>query len=996
VSVDALPLSFERNLGQAPQGVQYLAHGSGYAVALTKDGAALSLGGAGDPASVVALTVHGASAAPAPSAGHELPGRVNYYIGNDPAQWRTGVATFAQVRYPGVYPGIDLVYHGTQGRLEYDFAVAPGADPRAIGLQFQGGKAPRLGRRGELTIAAGEHAMTFEAPVAYQLVAGHRQPVSARYHLHDGVVGFDLGRYDHGQPLVIDPVLSYLTYLGGSDVDVIGTVLPSNIGGGIPTSQALAVDASHNVYVVGYTASTDFPTHAPFAAVRPKTSGSRWAFVSKVSPDASSLVYSTYLGGSDGNDFGYGIALDAQGNAFVTGQAGSNDFPVTSGAYQSICSPNYTNSPGKPFNACGQSGGVSAFVSKLSPTGALLGSTFLGGTATNTAGAAVAVDGSGRPYVVGTTLPGENIPAGTGGYNQQAGFPVTSGALVSPYQYAAGVAINGTLQYDMFVSVFSADLKSLVYSTLIGDTQAVTASNPLSNQADTVGAAIALDASGNIFLGARTSDAYVPTTPGSLQPNITSCGSVMRNTTVLNGRCGYVAKLSPVGASPPTLIYGSYLGAVVAGAVAQMIEITTLTVDKSGDLYVLGYDNQAGFPTTAGAFQTTCGGYDGTTHTDNNCAAAFVAKLNPAGSALLASTYYGCLTCSGDDVYIVAGIALDAAGNVYFSGVAADGLQLVNAFPKAPDSGNAPFIVEMDGSLKTVKVATLLNAGGAAQVVTSGLVLDSGGAVYVAGSTNVPLSSAATTGVLQGAYGGSSSDGFIARLTLAQAPVATATSITVNPASANTGTAVTFTATVTESGGSAVPTGAVKFMNGSSMLGSADLNGSGVATFTSSTLAAADYSVTAAYQGDANNAASTSSAAALTITTPAPAAPTVTVSVAPATITVGANATVTWSSTNATSCTASGAWSGSQATSGTLSVSPASAGSASYSLACTGAGGTANGTATLTVNAASSGGGSTGGSGGGGGGGGAVDPFTALALIGIAALGCLRRARRGC
>jgi hypothetical protein len=994
-ALNALPLSFERNVGQAPQEVQYLAHGASYAIALTREGAALSLAGSGEPGSVVALTVQGASAAPAPTAARPLPGHFNYFIGNDPAQWRTDVATFGQVRYQGVYPGIDLVYYGTQGRLEYDFTVAPGASPHAIGLRFAGGEAPLLGARGELTIAAGEHAMTFEPPVAYQVVDGHRRAVSARYRLEGAVVGFALGHYDHALALVIDPVLSYLTYLGGSKDDVVGNVVPSNIGGGIPPSQALAVDASNNAYVVGYTSSTDFPTHAPFAPVKAKTSGSRWAFVTKISADASSLVYSTYLGGSNGDDFGYGIALDAQGNAFVTGATGSNDFPATSGAYQTLCAPNYTNSPGHPFAACGPSGGTSAFVSKLSPTGALLGSTFLGGTAAGTAGAAVAVDAVGRPYVVGTTYPGETIPAGVGGFNQQAGFPVTAGALVAPYQYAAGVNLNGQLQDDMFISVFSADLKTLVYSTLIGDTQAVTASNPLRNQADTVGAAIALDASGNIYVGARTEDAYVPTTAGALQPQISSCGATFPNQTVLNGRCGYLAKLSPVGgASPPTLLYGTYLGAVVPGASSQAIEITSLVVDASGDLYVLGSDSEAGFPTTAGAFQRTCNGYDGTTNLDSNCAAAFLAKLNPQGSALLASTYFGCLTCNGDAVYIVAGIALDASGNVYFSGIAADQLQLVNAFPKAQDAGGvAPFIVEMDGGLKTVKVATLLNAGGAGQIVPSGLALDSTGRVYVAGSTNVLLSPAATPGALQGAYGGGSSDGFIARVSLAKVSAATATTLTVAPASANTGTSVSFTATVTETSGSAAPTGTVKFMNGSNTLGSADLNSSGVASFASATLAAGSYSVTAAYQGDSDNAASSSAAVALSLTTPAPPAPTVTISVSPASITVGASATVTWSSTNATGCTASSAWSGSQATSGTLSVSPTSAGAASYALACTGGGGTANGTATLTVNAASGGGGSTTPPASGGGGG-AVDPFTVLGLIGIAALSLTRRARR--
>ncbi len=975
-AVSGIPLNFERNSGQAPEDVQYLAHGRAYAIALSERGAVLSLSpNAGEhAAAVIRLGLQGAARTPVPVAEAPLPGRVNYLIGSDRSKWLTNLRTYRRVRYSSVYPGVDLVYYGTEGRLEYDFDVAPHASARAIGLDFVGADALRLDPRGALQVKKGAHELIFEPPVAYQVIAGRRVPVAAAYRIDGSAVGFQLGAYDYSHSLIIDPVLSYFSYLGGSGTDVIGKTSPS--GSSFNASgQAAALDSAGELYVTGYTTSTNFPTQASFAGPPAKTSGTTWAFVSKFAADGKSLVFSTYMGGTNDNDYGYGVALDGSGNAFVVGQAGSSDFPTTAGAFLRVCSPNYTNSPNNPHTGCGNNNGWESFVMKFSPTGALLASTFLGGTHTLSSADAVAVDAQGRPYIAGTAAPGEDIPPGNAdNLTQAVGFQTTPGAVVRAYPYIAHVPINGGLQYDAYVSVFDPTLATLLYSTLIGDDRPQDGKMPFTSQADTHGTAVTVDSAGNFYVGGYSKDSYLPMTAGAFQSASTQCGPYSRppTDTSIGGNCGVVAKFTPVGgANPPTLTYATYLGGEAPGA-SWRNEITGIAADTSGDAYVVGYANLAGFPTTTGAYQTTCNGYNGTNPGNIFCSAAFVSELNPTGSKLLASTYFGCATCSGDPVYTPGAIVLDPANNVYINGFGANSLPVVNGFASNNTTGGAaPFVAEFDPGLATLKFSTFVNVGNAGQIAPGGLALDSTGvipAIYVVGNVNSPATSAATAGAFQQNYGGGTSDGFVAKIVMTEA---TKTTLSIAPTSATTGTSVTFTAMVAETTGTAVPTGTVTFSNGTTPLGSGTLNSSGIATFSTSSLAAGAYSVTAGYGGDTNNTASTSSAATLTITTPPPK-PTATISVSPTSITQGASATITWSSTNATTCTASGAWSGSEATSGTQSVTPTAAGSLTYSLACAGTGGSANGSATLTVTAAPTGGGK--------GGGGALDPWTILAL----------------
>ena len=398
-----LPLSFEANHGQSDSKVKFLSRGSGYSLFLTSNEAVLVLSQSEAdenrkascvaPASV--RTKHRKSAVvrmtlvqanpQSQAAGHDaLPGKSNYFIGNDPAKWRTNIPTYAKVRYEGVYPGVDLVYYGNQGQLEYDFVVAPGADPRLVTLAFEGAREVHIDARGELVLGVEGGEVRQHKPVVYQEVAGVKQEVAGRYVMKGTrQVGFRVAAYDASRPLIIDPVLVYSTYLGGSDVD-----------GGF----GIAVDDAGSAYVTGLTSSTDFPTTAGAAQT---TYAGGDAFVTKLDATGSGLVYSTYLGGSDVEN-GFSIAVDDMGSAYVTGITTSTDFPTTAGVVQTT-----------------PAGFLSHFVTKLDATGSgLVFSTYLGGSDNDFIGVGrsgiVAVDGAGSVYVTGHTRSTE--------------FPTTAGA----------------------------------------------------------------------------------------------------------------------------------------------------------------------------------------------------------------------------------------------------------------------------------------------------------------------------------------------------------------------------------------------------------------------------------------------------------------------------------------------------------------------------------------------------------------------------------------
>src|ERR1039457_6694285 len=390
----SVPLSFEPNQGQLASTVQFLSRGSGYALFLTPGKVVLNLerqhlasavatGQAPEAASVDTLRMSLIGANPEANAVGlaRQPGVVSYFIGNDPKNWRSGIPTYGKVKYPQIYPGVDLVFYGNQRQLEYDFVVAPGADPSRIAWRIEGARAS-VDAEGNLALSAPNGPASFKKPVLYQLDGDKRTSVEGSFAVAGNQVRFRLGSYDHSKALIVDPVLSYASYLAGSGTDHIG----QSTGPGISTagsSQAIAIDSAGSAYVTGDTFSVDFPiTQKAYMGAPPtKTTGvqpGQWpsVFVTKFSPDGSSLVYSTYLGG-EGYDYAFGIAVDSGGNAYITGQTNSVKFPATAGAYQTVCdpAPNNTSAAGAP--SC-NSANVSAYVTKLNPTGTgIVYSTFL-------------------------------------------------------------------------------------------------------------------------------------------------------------------------------------------------------------------------------------------------------------------------------------------------------------------------------------------------------------------------------------------------------------------------------------------------------------------------------------------------------------------------------------------------------------------------------------------------------------------------------------------
>src|SRR5262249_46940031 len=404
--------------------VRFLARGPGYAVFLTPTQAILRLhqpptsgadrlpqftGGA-----VLAISLVGGNTAPQLLSLDPTAGLSNYLIGNDPVQWHTNIPNFGRVAYRQVYPGIDLIYYGNQRQLEDDFVVPPGAHPGTITPSFQGAQTPTPYATGNLVIHTAAGDPVEHAPVLYQEGSGGRQAVAGRYVLlAPDRVGFRVDAYDRSRPLVIDPTLAYSTYLGGSSYD---------FGYGI------AVDAAGNAYVTGTACRINFPTPPGALQTTHISDGTGDAFVAKLNVAGTALVYSTYLGGS-GYDSGAAIAVDAAGNAFVTGSTSSSNFPTTAGAFQTKYGGGFLGD---------------ALVAKLNAARSAFGySTDLGGSGCD-ASPAIAVDAAGNAYLTGNTYSDD--------------FPTTAGAFQT---------VNGGAE-NAFVTKLDAAGATLGYSTYLG------------------------------------------------------------------------------------------------------------------------------------------------------------------------------------------------------------------------------------------------------------------------------------------------------------------------------------------------------------------------------------------------------------------------------------------------------------------------------------------------------------------------------------------------
>ena len=859
-----MPLSFQANQGQTEPGVQFLSRGPGYSLFLAQGEVILNLEPElaasqtarpeAGPVDTLRMKLLGANPK-ATVAGIDLQDSVvSYLIGNDPKKWHSGIPTYGKVNYTQIYPGVNLVFYGNQRQLEYDFVAAPGADPESIAWQIQGATAS-IDANGNLSLNAPNGPASFKKPVLYQMDGDKRFAVDGSFQVAGNKVSFTVGSYDHDRPLIIDPVLSYATYLGGTLTDGIGFYVGP--GDQSPT-QGIAVDGQGSVYVTGYTYSTDFPMQSPYKSTQPaKMSGSNWpsVFVSKFSPDGSSLIYSTYLGGN-GLDYGYAIAVDSNGSAYITGSTTSPDFPVTSGAYQTVCSPVPSNT-GAPYSpSCSSFYQPSAFVSKLNPTGTgLVYSTFLGGYG-NAGAVAIAVDSAGRAYIAGNMQ--EECDTD---YNFQSCFPTTAGAVIP----ASAVSV----QEFGFVSVFDPSGAKLLYSTVYGDLNG-TGSKASDGSGPTYATGVAVDANGYFYLVGHTEAGDLPTTAGVIQP---TQGPVYDGVPLYAWR-GFVVKFNPVTSSGgASLAYSTYLGAPALTSISNISDfISGVAADSDGNVYVTGLTQSPNYPVTAGAYQTTCAAVAGTA-----CDAAYITKLNPTGSAIVWATYLGSLS-SSDALSMVGPIQLDGNGNVYLTGQAQFYFPVVDPVEPSEVGGNLPiFVAELDPNgqklLFSTQINSEVNSIGVSEETPAGLAIDTAGNIYVGGNIDGPnlivtpgafMTTESDFGGQCCAYG----NGFVAKI----APQGTATiGFTALPSPSLAGQAVTLAAPLTPTAlyGS-MPTGTVSFDDGSTVLGTGTLSG-GVATFTTSTLTPATYSLTAVYSGDSTYPTVT---AAQTITiTPTDTAP---------------------------------------------------------------------------------------------------------------------------
>jgi hypothetical protein len=659
-----LPIRFEPNVGQASPQTEYLARGNGYTAAITERGVILSLPLASLSTARLLLSPVHAKANPQLRAERPQSSVSNYFIGNDPSQWHRNIANYAAVRYQRIYPGIDWVVYGNPRQLEYDFVVAPGADPHQIELKIEGAGSPSVGDNGDLQVKVHDVTLRQLKPVIYQTAAnGVRHYIDGHYVLAHGHFAFALGDYDRSRALIIDPAFVYSTYLGGSGFDL---------------ASAIAADGEGNAYVVGSTDSTDFPAEQPLQGGNLERNFPT-AFIAKFNAAGTALVYSTYLGGSgndrtgnlgfcgaassdnsgrgsvitgNGGDGATAIAVDAAGNAYVAGFTSSSDFP--------------TVRPLQATNHAAANRGSNAFLAKLNAAGnALVYSTYLGGSGTQGAqitgdsAAAIAVDGTGDAYVTGITMSPD--------------FPT-----VMPFQASNGEPSG---RPTGFVAKLNAAGGALVYSSYLGGSggKAGAGVGDCAN-------AIAVDAGGNAYVAGQTSSTDFPIA--------VAFQSINRSNGLGNA---FLTKLS---ASGGALAYSTYLGGSTGDAALAV------AVDAFGDAYVSGYTWSTDFPTANALQPQNATGGRGTN--------AFVTKLNPEGSGLIYSTYLGGST---DDQ--ANAMALDGAGNAYIAGYTysndfpvAGPLQTTNH--AASHSANNAFISVLNSTGSTLQFSTYLGGSGRA------------------------------------------------------------------------------------------------------------------------------------------------------------------------------------------------------------------------------------------------------------------------------------------
>ncbi len=685
-----LPLYFEPNEGQTDPQAKFISRGPGYTLFLTSQDALLVLQkfSTSPPAvkfsrkktvsspltiqtAVLRMKLEGALSNLSPEGLEQLPGISNYFIGNQPAQWHTHIPQYARVGVQGVYPGINMEYYGNQGHLEYDFKAQPGANINAIRLSFEGMEALEINADGGLALKTSMGDIVFKAPILYQNEGLIHQPVQGRYKITGTKeVGFEVPSYDKTRPLVIDPVLDYATYLGGSSHDgaygiavdsageafitghtysidfpvTPGAAQTVNVGnpdafvakinsagtallystylGGNGNqiyqefNYGIAVDGSGNCYVDGPTqapstlVSNTFPTTPNAYQVTPNQGFD--AYVTELDPTGSTLLYSTFLGGN-GDDVAYGLALDPSDFVYVTGQTSSTNFPTTTGAFQTIL---------------GTTGATNAFISKLdvtkSGTSSLVYSTYLGGNGPDS-GNSIVVDTNGNSYVTGQTA--------------STNFPVTVAGGGTPFQ---ANLITGASQ-NAFVAKLNATGTGLVYSTYLG------------GENYDQGNGIALDGGGNAYVTGFTFSSQFPYTTGAYQTSLSS--GVLYD--------AFITKMNPTGTS---LVYSTYLGGSIGPSAPPLFSTgRAIAVDVNNDAYVGGGTTCYDFPVTGTAVDFV----EAHNSSSENNVEAFVTHLNSTGTDLVYSTCFGGSGGGGGGPTGYdpsAAIALDGNGGIYIAG----------------------------------------------------------------------------------------------------------------------------------------------------------------------------------------------------------------------------------------------------------------------------------------------------------------------------------------
>lgn len=535
--VDHFPLVFEPNKGQADRDVRFLSRGDAYTVLIKSDRTIILL----PPKvfnrdrteqhqpSVVTVELIRSNKEATPEGLDLLAGKSNYFIGKQSANWIAGIPQYGRVAFKSIYAGIDLVYYGHEGQLEYDFVLAPGADPRVLRFRLNGVNKIDLDSSGNLSLKVANGTIELHKPGIYQEIDGDRRAIAGSFVLRsDNEVGLEVGSYDKGKPLVIDPVLSYSTLIGANNSTQV---------------QGVAVDSKGNVYIAGSTYATNYPTVDAFQSTN---NGTTNVVVTKLNPAGNKILYSTYLGGG-ASDNAAAIAIDGEGNAYLTGTAVSSNFPTTSGAFMTTCS--------SPCNT--------PFVSKFLTDGSLAFSTFMGGS--NSPAHAIAVDAAGEAYITGLTA-SDDIPTTPGSFE-----PVYPGLLC-------------TSCYNAYVEKLNASGTALVYSTYFG----LVASG---GTPSTEGTGIAVDSTGSAYLVGNTTG--IPT-QNPIQSS--QVGGLLPN--------AFVTRFSPDGSA---LVFSTYLGGTSPYFFSYAGDFATgVAVDLLGNIHVIGTSSSCDFPLSLNALSTDC------------------------------------------------------------------------------------------------------------------------------------------------------------------------------------------------------------------------------------------------------------------------------------------------------------------------------------------------------------------------------------------------------